>query len=304
MKNPYVLLLLTVIIYAGNLLIGKTVTAEVAPFTVAFLRFCIALIFIIPLGLKDALQHKVILKKEWKVLALMSGTGVILFNALVYFSLVHTSSINAGIMEATAPIFSILLGFFFLKERLNKGQTLGVLLSLIGVIWIITKGSLDILLSLSFNIGDLAMLFAMLTWACYSLVVKKHNQKFPLYGSLFVMMLFGVIGLVPLALTEFNDFSSIPWSSSIILGLLFVGIFPSVIALLCWNKAVQELGPSHSSVFLNLVPVFTTLGAILFLGETMTILQAVGGLVVLLGVYMTTKEKRAVKTVNPGLPAQ
>jgi drug/metabolite transporter (DMT)-like permease len=190
-----------------------------------------------------------------------------------------------------------------LKERLTRIQLGGVMLSLIGVFWVITKGSVETIRDLSFNIGDLTMCLAMFSWAVYSVLIKQHNKVFPLYGLVLMMMLIGVVLLFPLAMLEWKEFVAINWNASVILSLLYVGIFPSIVALLFWNMAVKEIGPSRSSVFINLVPVFTAIGAILLLGESMTMVQVFGGLLVLVGVYMTTRAKVVeIKELTPRKP--
>lgn len=297
MTNPYVLLILTALIYAANILVGKVVTAEIPPFTLAFLRCCIAIIFLFPLGFREVRANLALWKKEWKPLIGLAFTGIALFNALTYFSVTHTSSINAGIIEGTLVIFSIILGYIFLKEKLTNKQFLGVAISLCGVVWVITKGSVDVLLTLSFNIGDLTMLLAMLTWAVYSVLVKQHTWKFPVYGGVLMLIAIGAICLIPLALFELHQFAHIQWTLPVSLGLLFLGIFPSVIAFIFWNKAVAMVGPAISSIFLNLIPVFTAVGAILFLDEAISLLQILGGIIVLLGVFITTIEN--VKKTKP-----
>jgi drug/metabolite transporter (DMT)-like permease len=271
---------------------GKIVTDTIPPFTLALLRSFIAFLVMIPIGFKEWNNHRPLWKKEWKPLFGLSLTGIVLFTGLVYTSIKHTTTINASIVEATTPVFAIILGYIFLKERFNQLQILGTALSLFGVIWIITKGSIEIVQSLSFNIGDLVMLLAVLSWAVYSLFVKRHNAKFPSYGGLLVMLFMATIILLPLAAFEWKNGVYIQWNLPVIAGLLYVGIFPSIIALICWNKAVGVIGPSRASVFLNLVPLFTTIGAVLFLNESLQWIQVMGGVLVLFGVYLTTKTKR------------
>lgn len=284
--------MLAVIIFSGNFIVGKVVTDTIPPFTLAFLRSSIAFLCMIPIGFKEWKYLRPLWGKEWKPLFTMSLTGIVLFTGLVYSAIKHTTTINASIVEATTPVFSILLGYIFLKERFNTLQIFGTALSLFGVIWIITKGSLEILQSLSFNVGDLIMLMAVISWAVYSLLVKGHNAKFPAYGGLLVMLFMATIMLLPMAALEWKNGIDIQWNLSIILGLVYVGIFPSILALICWNKAVGVIGPSRASVFLNFVPVFTTIGAVIFLDESLEWIHVVGGMLVLFGIYLTTKTKR------------
>ncbi len=222
----------------------------------------------------------------------MSITGIILFNFFVYLALNYTSSTNAGIVEATTPIFTVLLGFFFLKERLHRFQLLGMLLSLFGAIWVISKGSWEMIQTLQMNIGDIFMLIAVLLWSIYTIIVKQHNSKFPVYGSLLIMMALGVLVLFPFALLEWINGVNPPLTIKSFIGLLYLGIFPSIIALMFWNRAVQDIGASTASIFLNLLPVFTTVGAVLFLGEKIIVSQLVGGAIVIIGVRLTTKKKK------------
>ncbi|MDC3413475.1 DMT family transporter [Terrihalobacillus insolitus] len=177
------------------------------------------------------------------------------------------------------------------KEKFTKIQLFGVSLSLIGVFTVITKGSLDVILNLSFNPGDLTMLLAMVVWSIYSIFVKQHNRKFPTYGALLVMIMFSFVFLIPMAAIEYTQLGSITWSPSVILGLFYLGIFPSVVALIAWNSAVNQIGPSQSSIFLNFIPVFTMIGAVLFLGESIKILQLIGAIMVISGIMITTSKR-------------
>jgi drug/metabolite transporter (DMT)-like permease len=290
--RSYLLLILAVIIFSGNFIVGKIVTDTIPPFTLSLLRSFIAFLIMIPIGFKEWKDHKPLWRKEWKPLFGLSLTGIVLFTSLIYTAINYTTTINASIVEATTPVFAIILGYIFLKERFNYLQITGTALSLFGVVWIITKGSFEILLSLSFNIGDIVMLIAVLSWAVYSLFVKRHNAKFPTYGGLLVMLFISTIILLPMAAFEWSNGIDIQWKASLLFGLLYVGIFPSILALIFWNKAVGVIGPSRSSVFLNFVPVFTTIGAVLFLNESLEWLQIMGGILVLFGVYLTTKPRR------------
>jgi drug/metabolite transporter (DMT)-like permease len=296
--RSYLFLILAVIMFSGNFIVGKIITDTIPPFTLSLLRSFIAFLIMIPIGFKEWKTYRPLWRQEWKPLFGLSLTGIVLFTSLIYTSVNYTTTINASIVEATTPVFAIILGYFFLKERFNYLQITGTVLSLFGVIWIITKGSFEVFLSLSFNIGDIIMLIAVLSWAVYSLFVKRHNAKFPTYGGLLVMLFIATLILLPLAALEWINGIDIQWKLSLLFGLLYVGIFPSILALIFWNKAVAVIGPSRASVFLNFVPVFTTTGAVLFLNEALEWLQIMGGIFVLFGVYLTTKTRRTKVTVK------
>jgi drug/metabolite transporter (DMT)-like permease len=290
--KSYLLLLITVIIYSGNLLVGKAIS-HLSPQTVTFFRFLIAFIVILPFARLELRAKREMFLKNWKPLVGMSFTGIIIFNFLVYLSLNFTTSTNAGIVESTTPIFTIMLGFFALKERLRVIQVLGMILSFIGAFWVITKGSWEIISQLQINIGDFYMLLAVIMWSIYTILVKQHNHKFPAYGSLAIMMAVGLIVLFPFALMDWLSGNGVTFTFSTVLGLLYLGVFPSIIALMFWNKAVADIGASKASIFLNLLPVFTTVGAVIFLKEKVILAQVFGGLLVITGVLITTKRKKA-----------
>ncbi|WP_235182851.1 DMT family transporter [Gracilibacillus boraciitolerans] len=146
-------------------------------------------------------------------------------------------------------------------------------------------------MSLQFNIGDLIMLLAMITWAFYSIFIKQHTWKFPTYGALLVMAVIAIIIFIPLLTIEMDHYRSINWSWEVISGLAYLGVFPSLIALIAYNKGIEAIGPSRASVFLNLIPVFTMLGAVIFLREQITWIQLIGTSFVIFGVLITNRAK-------------
>ncbi len=289
--KAYILLILAAMFYAGNLIVGKPVTQEIPPIMLSFFRYLIAAIVILPIGYREWKNNKELWKKEWKAILALSITGLVLFNIFVYLALNYTTSINAGIVEASTPIFTLILTFLLFGERFSRKQMLGVFISLFGVFFVITKGSLEVITSLQFNSGDLIMLLAMITWSFYSIFIKQHTWKFPTYGALLVMVVVAIIIFIPLMTIEMNQFSTINWSWKVIAGLIYLGVFPSLVALIAYNKGIEAIGPSRASVFLNLIPVFTMLGAVIFLGEQLTWIQLIGSFFVIFGVLITNRAK-------------
>ncbi|MFD2705995.1 DMT family transporter [Salibacterium lacus] len=296
--KAYLLLLLTAVIFSGNIIVGKGIN-DLPPYTIAFFRTAIAFLVILPLGWKEVRRYKHVFVQEWKAVLGLALTGVAFFNSFIYASLQFTSTTNVAIMEASIPVVTIICSMLFLHERLDKKQWLGVVLSLGGAVWVITEGSWEVIRSLGFNTGDLIMLAAVGTWAAYSILVKIHMMKFPVYGSLVVMLAIANIVLLPIAGFEWRlgGFPDV-MQPGYMMGLLYLGIFPSLIALTFWNKGVEEVGPSQASVFLNLLPVFVMVGSLLFLEETVTLVQLFGALVVIGGVFLTTKVSSAAGNVT------
>lgn len=291
MVKAYLFLVITAIIYASNILVGKAIN-ELPPNTIAFFRVFIAFLIMLPIGWKQAVRHRVVFQKEWKPLLALALTGVAFFNTFIYAALQYTSATNVSIMEASIPVVTIVFSMLFLKERLFGMQWLGVILSVVGAIWVITEGSWQVIRNLAFNIGDIIMIGAVLIWVFYSILVKYHMHKFPVYGSLLVMFIIANIVLFPIALIEWIVAGFPPvFETEHMLGLFYLGIFPSVIALILWNKGVEAVGPSQASIFLNFIPVFTIVGAVLFLDESVGLAQIVGAVVVIVGVLLTTRKE-------------
>ncbi len=290
--RAYLLLMVVVVFYAGNILTGKALS-DLPPLTIAFGRIAVAFLVLIPIGCRSAWSSRHLFIRHWKPLLLMTLTGVAGFNTLIYSALQFTSATNVSVLEASIPAVTVLLGFWLLRERLRPLQWAGVLLSLCGALWVVTNGQLLRLTEMSLNIGDAIMAVGALSWAVYSIAVRRYLMLFPAHGAVLVMTGLSVLFMLPLLLTEWAlvgipRISGGQWS-----GLLYLGIFPSVIALLLYNRAVATLGASQASVFLNFVPVFTMLGAYVLLDEAISLMQVLGAMAVILGVFFTTRSKRA-----------
>lgn len=288
--RPYLFLLLTVIIFAGNIIIGKLLS-ELPALTISWARVSIAMLVMVPIGASQMRRAMPVFKAHWPSLLGLALTGVAFFNVLIYAALKTTSSTNVAILESTIPVVTILFGFALFGERYRIVQWLGVALSLAGAVAVVTQG--DASPTRGVSVGDAIMLVAVLTWVGYSLLVKEHMAKFPRYGGLLAMLIIANLALAPLAMLEWLWSERIPSiDTDQALGLAYLGIFPSVIALLFYNSAIGDIGPTQASVFLNLLPVFTMLGAWLLIGETITLVQIVGSLVVIAGVLLTTRGRR------------
>ncbi|UOR10763.1 EamA family transporter [Halobacillus amylolyticus] len=276
-------------IYAGNILIGKAIS-ELPPITITFFRLLIAFVVLFPLGYRSAWKYRDRFFKYKKPVLVMALSGLALFNTFIYGALQFTTSSNVAILESIIPAITVVLSAFMLKERLKGIQWGGVGLSLIGAIWVVMDGNILKLTVIDWNVGDLIMIGAIITWAVYSVMVKKYMHKFPPYAAIFVMTGISLIALLPIVIIEWSIIG-IPamGDSNFIIGLLYLGIFPSLIALIFYNRAVALLGASQASIFLNFLPVVTMIGAYLWLGEEITVMHVIGAGIVIVGVLLTTQ---------------
>ncbi|HWK21662.1 MAG TPA: DMT family transporter [Ureibacillus sp.] len=288
---PYLLLVIATVLWGGNFVIGRAVTGEIPPFTLAFLRWCLAFIVFLPIAFKQVRVDWPKFITHWKIILVLSITGVFAFNTLVYIGVYYTTSINASLMNSTTPIFIYILSFFFLKERLSRNQLIGTVISLIGVVFILSGGTLESIQQFSFNKGDLIVLLAVFCWSIYSLLIKQYSQVLPGTSTFLVTMALGAIMLLPFSIFELiTSDTSIIWSPKTIGAIIYVGTFASIIAFLCWNKGVIQIGANKASIYLNFIPLFATIFATIFIGEKLLLAQVIGGLAVIGGVILTNRK--------------
>ncbi|KMN39695.1 transporter [Lysinibacillus sp. LK3] len=281
------LMLVTSLLWGGNFVVSKTLVAHASPMTLTLVRWLIAVIVLLPLVWWKE-KRLVPAKAALVPLFLMGITGVALFNIFQFLALERTTSTNAGLISTMNTMSIALFSFAFLKEKINGLQLLAMVLSLIGVFLVLSKGDWQLLWHFHLNTGDLWMVAAVCVWGLYSVCSKWAMQTTsPLMATLYAG-LFGVLILVPFTITDFT-FSEI--DSSFILSLLYTGVISTVVCMVFWNIGVQQLGATTSGIFLNFNPIFTALLAFLFIGEQLSWLQGIGGIIVILGCYLFTHFK-------------
>ncbi|MER1959210.1 MAG: DMT family transporter [Solibacillus sp.] len=289
---PQALLVFATLLWGGNFVIGRAVAGDIPPITLAFLRWIVAFIIFFPIAYSRTKKEWPMLKKHFGAVLILALTGVATFNTLVYIGLHYTTSINASLMNSSTPIIIYILSFIFLKERLTKFQLFGTLLSLAGVLFIISGGLMESLLAFSFNKGDLIVLVAVICWSVYSLLIKKYAGKLPGYSTFLVTIALGALMLLPFTGYELLTTSqAITWGASTIGAIFYVGIIASIVAFLSWNTGVVALGANKAGIYLNFIPVFATIFAVLFLDEQLLMAQIIGGIAVIAGVFITTIKK-------------
>ncbi|GAA3348111.1 DMT family transporter [Deinococcus persicinus] len=281
------LMLVTSLLWGGNFVVAKTLVAHASPMTLTTVRWFIAVIVLVPLVWWK--EKKLVPPKQAIVpLLLMGVTGVALFNIFQFLALELTTSTNAGLISTMNTISIALFSFVLLKEKITKWQLSAMVLSLFGVVLVLSKGDWQLLLDFQLNTGDLWMLAAVCVWGLYSVCSKWAMQTAsPLMATLYAGV-FGVLLLLPFTSADFT-FTNV--NTSFILSMLYTGIISTVVCMVFWNIGVQKLGATTSGIFLNFNPIFTALLAYLFIGENMSWLQGIGGLIVIMGCYLFTHFK-------------
>lgn len=297
MKNKneikaYIMLILATSFWAGNFIVGKVATLfEIPPISLNFYRWFFAWIVLAPFTMRQVILSKSIIKKNIFSILIMSFTSISIFNSAVYYGLNYTQVLNGVLMISTIPILIIVISSIFKTEKINTFQIFGVLVSLLGVIIIITKMELQKLLHFQLNKGDLWILVAMLSWSIYSIIIKEKKINLKPFVLLQTLITFGVIMLTPFYLLEISSGKHIPLNIPVFLTIAYVVLFAGIGAYIFWNKAVMAIGPNRSGVFLHLMPVFSSIMAIGLLRESFAKFHFVGAIFIVIGIFLSSRKK-------------
>ena len=279
--------------WSGNFVIGRFSSLEniVSPLSLAFYRWVIAFLILTPFCLQKAVKELSLLKKQPGMIFLIILTGPTLFNTLVYLGLTATTVINSLLIISTTPMLIILLNKLLYKAQTNIFQMIGIFISLIGVCYVIAKGSFQNIFDSEFYFGDLFILLAVTSWALYSIFLKKNETGVSGFSFLYLSFVFTVILLFPVYLYDIfiqDNFINIDQKTLLVIG--YTGIFPSIISYMCWNTGVALIGPNKSGPFLHLMPIFGGILAFLVFRETLEIYHYAGILSVIVGIIITNKK--------------
>ena len=285
------MLVCATLFWAGNFNVGKFAFIEnISPFTLAFLRWLLVWIILMPFTYKEIYTLKKIIFKNFTLLFLLGLSSVFLFTALTYKALNYTQVINASLFNTAIPATIILVCFLLKIEKTNIFQLSGLLISTLGILVIITKLDLDILLSLAFNTGDLFMIAAIISWGVYSAFLKKRNFEISLLGLVQIICTFGLFLLAPAFFIELNQGNSININFKLFYILIYVAIFPSIGSYYCWAGAVSIIGANRAGIFLSLIPLFSSIFAIILYDEKFLFFHLIGTILIILGLILSNKK--------------
>ena len=291
--KAYIMLICATLFWAGNFIIGKyAFLTEIPPLSLVFYRWLLVWVMLLPFTYKDVIKHKDTILNNLPLLFFLGLTSVGLFNSFTYLSLVYTQVINSSLFNTAIPAIIILLCFLFKVEQTNKFQLSGLFISVCGILAIITKLNLDILLSLNFNKGDLIMIGGAFTWGIYSTLLKKKKFTLPLLTLVHIVCTFGLISVFPQFLYELWNGQVIKFDINLVYTLIFLAIFPSIGSYYCWAGAVSIIGANRAGIFLSLIPLFSTIMAIVLYNEKFQFFHLIGAILILVGLYLSNKENK------------
>ena len=285
------MLVCATLFWAGNFTIGKFAYLEnIPPFSLAFLRWCLVWLILLPFTCKEIFKLRYKIKENLSLFLILGFTSVCIFTSFTYNALNYTQIINASLFNTAIPVTIILVCFLLKIEKTNIYQLSGLLISVLGILAIITKLDLNILLSLNFNKGDLFMIVAIIAWGIYSAYLRKRNFDVSLLSLVHIICTFGLIFLFPLFLLDLIQGKPVEISNNLFYILIYIAIFPSIGSYYCWAGAVAIIGANRAGIFLSLIPLFSTILAMIFFNEKFLFFHFIGSVLIILGLFLSNKK--------------
>ncbi len=297
MNQPYLLLTLTPLFWAGNAVVGRFAANQIPPITLSFIRWTVAFLIVLPFTWRPLMRDWSVIRQNLGIMVLLSFAGITIFNVLQYWALEYTEALNALLMQSSGPLFVAIWSLLLLGIRLTWAQAAGILVSLCGVFVILLRGDLGALLQISLNKGDVIYLVALAIFGFYSTLQTKR----PAIDNLsFLAFTFGcgALCLIPLLLWELSARPIMQVTPTNVAVILYVATFPSILSYLFFNRGVELIGANRAAPFFHLIPVFGSLMAIILLGEKPHLFHLAGYALVLLGVFIAARRGSAQQNIS------
>ena len=291
--SPYLLLTLTPLLWSCNWIVGRALHEDVPPMALTFFRWLFAALMLAPFVVRSLPRDWPTIRASWRTMLLLGAIGIALHNAFAYAGLNYTSATNGVVLNSFIPVMIIAMAWLLFGERLTRVQLLGVIVSLGGVLAILSHGSLAMLAAFRLNVGDVLVIAAMAMWSLYTVLLRRRPPGIHMLSFLFVLAVVGVAVMLPLWLAEMALWRSAIWSPRSFAALVGVALFSSVLAYVFWNRGVELVGPQVAGLFVHLMPVFGALLAWLFLDERLELFHLAGIVLILTGIAVTSRGGRA-----------
>lgn len=283
--GAYLLLVLAPLSWAGNIVLARGVIDIIPPVSLSFWRWATAFMLLVPFTWKHVWKDQATVLRHWRFLLLLSFLGISCFNTLLYIAVHTTTAINAALIQTIMPAIIMVICLILYHERVGTPRIIGVSLCILGAGIVVLRGSWNTLLSLSLAKGDVLMLTAVFLYALYSALLRKSPKIHPLSLLTYTFGL-GALGLVPVYVLEVLREGPFELTAPVGLSILYVAVFPSIVAYFCWNRGVALIGANRTGLFINLIPVFASIMAVAWLGESLQLFHFLGMALLVGGMVM------------------
>lgn len=288
--HPFLMLALAGLFWAGNHIAARAGAGHVPPLSMGSIRWLIGAALLWPFVAPHVRRDWPLLRKHWKIMTLLCVGGGAGFTGLQYTALQYTTALNASIFNSFSPVIIAAAGAIIYREYLNPLQIVGVVTSLAGVFLIVSRGDLTVVTNLTFNIGDLILCVTMTIWGVYSAILRERPRIHPLTFTFALALTAGIVLLPGFFWEHAKGFTfQATWLTFFVMA--YVSIFPSIVGYICWNKGIEEIGPARGGIFLHLVPVYGVILAILLLGEHLQWFHMLGFILIITGVWLTSRKQ-------------
>jgi len=289
--SAYVFLILATVFWSGNFIVGKfAYLFQIPPLTLNVLRWISVWLILMPFTYEEIKNNLPSIKKNWFVISFMGVITISTFNSVVYYALNYTKVINSVLVLAAIPAATIVFSSLMKIEKTNIFQLLGLFLSIIGIGSIVSYGNIQNIIELNFNKGDLLMIVCVISWALYSTLLKKYKFQFSQFTLIQLMVSAGVLFLIPQFFYEQSNNLEVNFNKAFFAILIYVVLFPAIAAYYCWQKGVEIIGPNRASMFIQLMPIFSAIMAIIFLNEKFELFHFTGAAFIVSGIYLSNKK--------------
>ena len=288
----FVLLILSSFFWSGNFFSGKLAyNNDLSPFKLSFFRWVFAFLILLPFTLKSIIKNIHTYNNNKFLIICISVLGVTVFNSFTYISLQTTLVINSSIIASIAPLLIIGFSWLIFNTKTSLLQFLGIFLSFLGVLFIILKGNFYNLVNLYITPGDIWMIIAVICWGLYSVLLKKIDKKLPQLANLQLFIFIGLLFIAPFYIYESLESGFLPKKNIDYYIISYVAIFAGIIAFFCWNKGVFLIGANSASLFLNFIPIFSSIWAVYLLDEKFSLFHIIGAVFILVGIIMSNLKR-------------
>lgn len=296
-RNAILLLCLMPLFFSSNIVFGRATVPTVEPWTLAFLRWGLAFLILLPFYGHSIAGHRTVFLKHWKLLTFLGFLGMWICGAIVYLALRHTTATNGTLIYTTSPIMILLLEWYFRGRKISVREVFGVGFAVVGVFVIVSQGSLEVLSRFRFNIGDLLFLISAFSFAVYSVLLKRSEfDEIPTVTLFSVVCLAGALTLAPFSIAEILVTEQFPDNRMQWINIAGIVIVSSVFAFLSYQYGVKIVGPAITGLFMYLMPAFGVGMAVVFLGERLEPFHIVGSVLIILGLVLATLPANLIKT--------
>ena len=286
LPTGFMLATFATIIWSWNYIIARGLHDAIPPSSLAFYRWLVASVVLAPIALRKSIREYAVIKRNAKYIVTAAFLGVTVFNTLIYLAGRTTEAINLSLLAISSPIFIIIFSLIVFNEKINIKKISGITITITGILILLTRGDISVLLNISFAEGDLWMLIAAITFAVYSIMVKKRPHELSRTSFLFSTFTAGLFLLFPFYILDLIRYPFPSFNAELTISILYIGIFASIAAFFLWNRSIEIIGPSNAGLIYYTLPLFSTLWAILFLNETADAIHFISMTMILTGIII------------------